>query len=52
MVLPYIGYRFGAEARIKSRYNRGQMMAMEEKMGEQMNGGAESGSRMMTDVEV
>jgi DHA1 family multidrug resistance protein-like MFS transporter len=52
MVLPYLGYRFGSEARAKSRYNQGQMMAIGEKMVEQMEGGTGSTSQMMSSVDV
>lgn len=49
MVLPYLGYRFGSNARSKSRYNQAQAMAMGEKIaGQQTESsmGGESQTRM------
>jgi hypothetical protein len=47
MILPYAGYRWGSEARAKSKYNKEQMMAMGEKMAEHSDGSSSNDAQMM-----
>jgi DHA1 family multidrug resistance protein-like MFS transporter len=52
IALPFIGYRWGSEARAKSKYNKDQMMGMEVKMEERTDRDTGSGTQMMSTADV
>jgi hypothetical protein len=52
ITLPFVGYRWGSEARAKSKYNKGQMMGMEVKMEEHADRDTDSGTQMMSHADV
>ena len=52
ILLPYVGYRWGSEARAKSRYNKQKMMVMKGNMEEQDDGSNGGGMQMMSNVNV
>ena len=51
MILPYAGYRWGSEARTRSKYNEKMSMEMMDKMAEQMEDNPGSGSHMTSNLD-
>jgi len=50
ITLPFVGYRWGSEARAKSKYNKDQMMGMEVTMEERANRDTDSEAQMMSNA--
>ena len=52
ITLPFVGYRWGSEAKARSKYNKGQMMGMAVKMEEHADRDTHSGTQMMSHADV